>query len=125
GGGAGRGTRGVGGLSVRPSRVPEFNSFFFTRRAADTPQTRRRSLYRMSVTSARDPLLEVLDCPDPSVKTPKRAVTTTPMQALELMNGSFVQRQARALAGRAARSAGPGAAPHAGAGVLPAPRPPP
>jgi hypothetical protein len=97
----------IGGPSFRPFTVTEFNSFFFTLTDADTPATSRRSVYRMNVNSARDPLLEALDCPDPSVKTPRRAVTTTPLQALGMMNGSFVHRQARALADRAVRESGP------------------
>jgi len=47
-----------------------------------------------------EPLLDAFDCPDPSVKTPRRGVTTTPLQALALMNNSFVQRQAEKLAAR-------------------------
>ena len=45
--------------------------------------------------------MDAFDCPDPSVKTPRRGVTTTPLQALALMNNSFVQRQAGYLADRA------------------------
>jgi len=52
------------------------------------------------VNSCMDPLLDAFDCPDPSVKTPKRGMTTTPLQALELMNNSFVLRQARMLGER-------------------------
>jgi hypothetical protein len=40
------------------------------------------------------------------VKTPLRRVTTTPLQALGLMNNSFVQRQAKHLAARLEREAG-------------------
>ena len=54
----------------------------------------------MNVNSGKDPMLEAFDCPDPSVKTPRRGVTTTPLQALSLMNSSFVQRQAAHLAAR-------------------------
>jgi hypothetical protein len=54
----------------------------------------------MNVNSGKDPLLDAFDCPDPSVKTPRRGVTTTPLQALGLMNNSFVQRQATHLAER-------------------------
>ena len=32
----------------------------------------------------------MLDCPDPSTAAPKRAVTTTPIQALALLNNAFV-----------------------------------
>ena len=45
-------------------------------------------------------MLDALDCPLPSVKTPKRSSTTTPLQALSLMNNPFVDRMAKALAAR-------------------------
>ena len=61
----------------------------------------RRTLYRTGVHSARDPLLDGLDCPEFSTRTPVRASTTTPLQALSLMNGTFVQRQAERAAERA------------------------
>jgi hypothetical protein len=60
----------------------------------------------MTVHSARNPLLEALDCPDPSSKTPKRNISTTPTQALEMMNDAFVLRQAGLLAERVRKSAG-------------------
>ena len=42
----------------------------------------------------------MFDCPDRSATAPKRAVTTTPLQSLTLMNHSFVLRMADALAER-------------------------
>src|SRR5258705_1259277 len=66
----------------------------------------RRTVYRMNVNSGKEPLLDAFDCPDPSVKTPRRGVTTTPLQALALMNNSFVLRQATHLADRALRESG-------------------
>jgi len=66
----------------------------------------RRSLYRTWVRSGRSRFLDAFDCPDPSTKSPKRAVTTTPLQALTLMNNSFVLRMADRLAERLARQAG-------------------
>ena len=45
-------------------------------------------------------MLDALDCPVPSVKTPQRSTTTTPLQSLSLMNNPFVQRQAKAFAER-------------------------
>ena len=65
----------------------------------------RRTVYRMNVNSGKDPLLDAFDCPDPAVKTPRRGVTITPLQALELMNNAFVQRQAKGLAERALKAA--------------------
>ena len=66
----------------------------------------RRSLYRTWVRSGRNRFLDVFDCPDPSTKTPKRAVTITPIQALALMNNSFVLRMSERLAERVQREAG-------------------
>jgi len=65
------------------------------------PAFNRRTVYRMNVNSGKEPLLDAFDCPDPSVKTPRRGVTSTPLQALALMNNSFVQRHAGSLAERA------------------------
>ena len=61
---------------------------------------RRRSLYRLWARGGRDPLLDALDCPDPSATTPRRAVTSTPLQALTLFNNAFVLHQAEVFAGR-------------------------
>ncbi|MEW6156289.1 MAG: DUF1553 domain-containing protein [Verrucomicrobiota bacterium] len=96
----------IGGASFRPFKTSTFGgSMFYTLFDADEPPFNRRTIYRMNINSGRDPLLESLDCPDPSVKTPLRRVTTTPLQALGLMNNSFVQRQAKHLAARLEREA--------------------
>jgi len=60
----------------------------------------RRSLYRTWARSGRNRFLDAFDCPDPSTKTPARAVTTTPLQALSMMNNSFVQRMSQHFAER-------------------------
>ncbi|QEL15387.1 DUF1553 domain-containing protein [Limnoglobus roseus] len=52
----------------------------------------RRTVYRFSPRGERSALLETFDCPDPSALTPRRQVTTTPLQALALWNDSFVLR---------------------------------
>ena len=98
------------GPSFRPFRIETFNSAFYIPFDADRPDFNRRSIYRMNVTSARDPVLDVLDCPDPSVKTPRRTATTTPLQALTLMNNPFTNRLAKAFAKRLIREAGDDAA---------------
>jgi hypothetical protein len=66
----------------------------------------RRSLYRTWVLSGRSRLLDAFDCPDPATKTPKRAVTTTPLQALSLMNHSFVLRMSDRFAERLEQDVG-------------------
>jgi hypothetical protein len=60
----------------------------------------RRTIYRWRPRGERSSLLEAFDCPDPSAAAPKRAVTTTPNQALSLWNHAFVLRMSRQLAAR-------------------------
>ena len=95
-----------GGPSFRPFTVSNFNSDFYNLIDSDDPDLNRRSVYRMNVHSAKDPLLESLDCPDPAAKTPRRTVTTTPPQALQLMNNPFVLRQTRRFADRVRTESG-------------------
>jgi hypothetical protein len=95
-----------GGPGFRPFTVKVFNSHFYLLTDPATPEYNRRTVYRINVHSARSPLLEAFDCADPSTKTPRRTATTTPLQALALMNNSFVLRQARCLAERVRKEAG-------------------
>lgn len=53
------------------------------------PETYRRAIYHHNARSARVDLLTDFDCPDPAFAEPKRATTTTPLQALTLMNHRF------------------------------------
>lgn len=100
-----------GGPSFRPFTEVVDNAHIYSQVDPGTPEQNRRTVYRMNVQSAKSPLLETLDCPDPSTKAPRRNTTTTPLQALELMNNSFVLRQARYFASRVASTLGPGAVP--------------
>jgi hypothetical protein len=93
----------MGGPSFRPFDVRNFNANVYTITDPTGPEFNRRTVYRINVNAAKSPLLETLDCPDPTVKTPRRSVTTTPLQALGLMNNSFVLRQASKLATRVER----------------------
>jgi hypothetical protein len=72
------------------------------------PEFRRRSIYRTWARSGRNALLDAFDCPDPSAAAHRRAVTTTPLQALTLLNNAFVLRMADAFAERLRREAGAG-----------------
>jgi hypothetical protein len=69
------------------------------------PEFSRRSIYRMWVRGGKNPLLDTFDCPDPSTMTPTRGSTTTPLQALSLLNHSFTLRMADAFAERLKREA--------------------
>ncbi|MBL9175415.1 MAG: DUF1553 domain-containing protein [Verrucomicrobiales bacterium] len=95
----------LGGPSFRPFTTSEYGATFYHLFDKGEPEFNRRTVYRMNINSGKEPLLDAFDCPDPSVKTPRRGVTTTPLQALGLMNSSFVQRQAASLADRALRLA--------------------
>ena len=88
----------VGGPGYHDFTTFTFNSQFYDILDPVGDSFHRRSLYRTWVRSGRNPFLEVLDCPDPSTKTPRRAVTTTPLQALSLFNNSFMLRMSERLA---------------------------
>lgn len=67
----------------------------------------RRTIYRFVPRGGRSAILDSFDCPDPSVTAPRRQVTTTPLQALSLLNNEFVLEAAEKLAERSAKEAGP------------------
>jgi mono/diheme cytochrome c family protein len=95
-----------GGPGFEDFKTFSANSQFYVMVDAFGDTFHRRSLYRTWVRSGRSPFLDVFDCPDPSTLTPQRAVTTTPLQALSLLNNSFVLRTADRLAARLAGEAG-------------------
>lgn len=98
--------RDVGGPGYHDFTTFTFNSQFYDIVDPVGHSFARRSLYRAWVRSGRNPFLEVFDCPDPSTKTPRRAVTTTPLQALALLNNSFMLRMSDRLAERVRQDAG-------------------
>jgi mono/diheme cytochrome c family protein len=73
---------------------------------ADEPRLWRRSIYRYIVRTTPSRFLTTLDCPDPANVTPRRNVTTTPLQSLALYNNDFMLRQARYFAERIEREGG-------------------
>ncbi|MCC6510330.1 MAG: DUF1553 domain-containing protein, partial [Pirellulaceae bacterium] len=64
------------------------------------PADWRRMIYMTKVRQEKDSTFGVFDCPDASQVTPKRSRSTTPLQALNLLNGRFVLQQAELLAKR-------------------------
>lgn len=79
---------------------------YYTPVEDDNPALYRRSIYRTAARSGRNGLLDAHDCPDPSTTSPRRALTTTPLQALSLMNNAFVLRMADRFAERVTNEAG-------------------
>ena len=63
-------------------------------------ESNRRSVYLMTQRIQRHPYLAIFDGADPSASTPSRLVSTTPLQALYLLNDKFVHEQAEGLAKR-------------------------
>ncbi len=91
----------IGGPSFRPFDALKFPANAYLPVDKIGAEFNRRTVYRMNVNSGKEPLLDAFDCPDPSVKTPRRGVTSTPLQALALMNNSFLRRHAGLFAERA------------------------
>ena len=59
-----------------------------------------RTVYRFSPRGGRSAILDTFDCPDPSTTAPRRAVTTTSLQALVLLNNEFILNKANVMANR-------------------------
>jgi mono/diheme cytochrome c family protein len=66
----------------------------------------RRSIYAFVKRSLITPILADFDVADTDTSCPVRFTTTQPTQALGMMNGEFLQRQARVFAERVRREAG-------------------
>jgi hypothetical protein len=66
----------------------------------DSPGASRRSVYRFLFRTLPDPFFEALDAADASQLTAVRNESTTPLQALALLNNPFVLRQCEHFARR-------------------------
>jgi hypothetical protein len=95
----------MGGPGFHDFRTFTFNSQFYEPVDPVGFEFNRRTVYRTWVRSGRNEFLDVFDCPDPSTTAPRRAVTTTPLQALALLNNSFTLRLAARMAARCERDA--------------------
>jgi hypothetical protein len=87
-------------------RAPGTAALLFTPGDPIGVEFNRRTLYRTWARAGRNRLLDAFDCPDPSASAPSRAVTTTPLQALALLNNSLVLRLAQNFGERLEREAG-------------------
>ncbi|MBS0208979.1 MAG: DUF1553 domain-containing protein [Planctomycetes bacterium] len=73
---------------------------------APGPETYRRAVYHQNARASRVDLLSDYDCPDGALATPVRANTTSPLQALTMLNHRFTLDMAGALAARLERDTG-------------------
>jgi hypothetical protein len=67
----------------------------------------RRSIYTFQQRSLPSPMMASFDAQVFNKSCPRRSVTTTPLQALSMMNGRLVNEEAERLAERVQREAGP------------------
>lgn len=87
---------------------PGFRLYHYTRDNVATyfpldeygPETYRRSVYHQNARASRIDLMSEFDQPDCAFSTPDRSETTSPLQALTLLNHSFMLDMAQALAAR-------------------------
>jgi hypothetical protein len=70
------------------------------------PETWRRMLYQERMRRVDDGMFTAFDFPDCGQVRAKRPVSTTPLQALNLMNSRFVVEQSERIADRALKDAG-------------------
>ena len=63
-------------------------------RAELGPDVFRRMVYQFKPRSQQDPTFGAFDCPDAALVAPRRNVSTTALQALNLLNSRFIIQQA-------------------------------
>ena len=98
--------RAMGGPGFRLYRYLEDNVATYVPRDDHGPDTYRRAVYHQNARAMRADLLTDFDCPDPAAAAPRRSETTTPLQALTLLNHAFTRDMADALAARLRDEAG-------------------
>jgi len=81
----------------KPEHSPHYE---YDKADPDDPRTFRRTVYRFLVRSQPDPLMQTLDCADPSQIVEKRDESITALQALALLNDRFLVRMAEHAAQR-------------------------
>ncbi|HXA47578.1 MAG TPA: DUF1549 and DUF1553 domain-containing protein, partial [Burkholderiaceae bacterium] len=96
----------IGGPAVFPPIPGNLNAGTLWEKSTDAKDQNRRSIYTFVRRSVPYPLTANFDPADPSKAHQKRAVTTTPLQALTLFNSDVVFGWSQALAGRVIREAG-------------------
>ncbi|MCH2210996.1 MAG: DUF1553 domain-containing protein [Fuerstiella sp.] len=91
---------------VDVSIVSNNGTTYYTPVFTDSEDTFRRTVYRFNPRGGRSALLDTFDCPDSASTAPRRAVTTTPLQALSLLNNSFVLHMSALFAERVRKDVG-------------------
>jgi hypothetical protein len=95
----------MGGPGFRLYQYSRDNVATYTALEKFGPETYRRSVYHQNARASRVDLLSDFDAPDCAFSTSRRVPTTTPSQALALMNHSFTVLMAEALSKRLSSAA--------------------
>ncbi len=98
--------RTAGGRSFYLHEVDRENVYHYHPKEKFTPAETRRMVYAFKVRMEQDGIFGSFDCPDGSLVMPKRSVSTTPLQALNLFNSRFVLDQSETFAARLRKEAG-------------------
>ena len=96
----------MGGPGWSPFEPNENYVRVYTPRQEFGPAEWRRMVYATGVRQRPDGVFGAFDCPDGGQIAPKRTRSTTPLQALNLLNSGFIMQQARFFAERLEREAG-------------------
>jgi hypothetical protein len=99
----------MGGSGFRLYRYLQDNVATYVPLDEVGPETYRRAVYHQNARAAPVDLMAEFDAPDCSFSTPKRAETTTPLQALATLNHDFTLDMAALFAERIEREAPGGA----------------
>jgi hypothetical protein len=98
--------RARGGPSFYLHEVDRENVYHYHPKEAFGPADTRRMVYAFKVRMEQDGIFGAFDCPDGSLVMPRRSVSTTPLQALNLFNSRFILDQSQTFADRLRREAG-------------------
>jgi len=98
--------RARGGPGFYLHAVDRENVYHYHPKEAFGPEDTRRMVYAFKVRMEQDGIFGAFDCPDGSLVMPRRSVSTTPLQALNLFNSRFILDQSRTFAERLKREAG-------------------
>ncbi len=90
----------MGGPGFRLYRYLQDNVATYVPLDEHGPETYRRAVYHQNARASRIDLMTDFDSPDCAFATPRRTSTTTPLQALTMMNHQFTLDMASAMAER-------------------------
>jgi hypothetical protein len=95
-----------GGPSFFLHNVDRENVYHYHPKETFSPAETRRMVYAFKVRMEQDGVFGAFDCPDGSLVMPRRSVSTTPLQALNLFNSGFILQQSETFARRLEKDAG-------------------